>query len=165
MTTHSPDSTVDPELDLVLERTVDVPAHFVFRAWTEPELLRRWFCPKPWTTPGCEIDLRPGGVFRTLMRGPKGEEADNIGCWLEIIRDERLVFTGLMAPGFRPVHIEREVPVFTCVLTFERAGKGTKYRAHVMHRDASAKSAHEAMGFHAGWSAALDQLVELFKER
>lgn len=160
--TRSPDPTVDPALDLVLERTVDVPPHLVYRAWTEPELLKQWFCPKPWITSECDIDLRPGGAFRTLLRGPDGEQSDNIGCWLEVIPDERLVFTGLMAPGFRPLDVERAVSVFTCILTFERAGEGTKYRAHVMHRDSAAKSVHESMGFHAGWGAALDQLVAMF---
>jgi len=161
--TRSPEPTVDAALDLVLERTIDVPPHFVYRAWTEPELLKQWFCPRPWITAECDIDLRPGGAFRTLMRGPNGEEADNVGCWLEVVPDERLVFTGLMAPGFRPVDVERGVPVFTCVLTFARAGTGTTYRAHAMHRDGAAKSAHEAMGFHAGWGAALDQLVAMFE--
>jgi len=99
------------------------------------------------------------------MRGPAGEEADNVGCWLEVIPDERLVFTGLMAPGFRPVNLPPEVPVFTCILTFTAHGQGTTYRAHVMHRDPAAKAAHEAMGFHHGWGAALDQLVEMVKGR
>jgi len=162
--TRSVDPQVDPELDLVLERTIDVPPHLVWRAWTEPERLKVWFCPKPWVTAECDIDLRPGGAFRTLMRGPGGEAADNIGCWLEVIPHERLVFTGLMKPGFRPADIEAGVPVFTCILTFDPAGTGTKYRAHVMHRDAAAKAVHESMGFHAGWGAALDQLVEMVKQ-
>ncbi len=163
--TRSPDPQVDAELDLVLERTIDVPPHLVYRAWTEPEQLKQWFCPRPWMTTECDIDLRAGGVFRTLMRGPAGEEADNVGCWLEVIPDERLVFTGLMAPGFRPVNLPQEVPVFTCILTFTAHGQGTTYRAHVMHRDPAAKAAHEAMGFHHGWGAALDQLVEMVKGR
>lgn len=161
--TRSPDPQVDAELDLVLERTIDVPPHLVYRAWTEPERLVPWFCPKPWMTTECDIDLRPGGVFRTLMRGPAGEVADNVGCWLEVVPGERLVFTGLMAPGFRPVNLPAEVPVFTCILTFTKLGEGTRYRAHVMHRDPAAKSTHEAMGFHHGWGAALDQLVAMIK--
>lgn len=154
---------VNPDLDLVLERTVDVPPHLVWRAWTRPEQLTQWFCPKPWLTSHCEIDLRPGGIFRTVMRGPNGEEEDNAGCWLEAVEHERLVFTGLMGPGFRPLDIPAGVPVFTCILTFEPAGKGTRYRAHVMHRAAAAKTTHEAMGFHGGWGTALDQLVAMIK--
>lgn len=157
---------VDPDLDLVLERVVDVPPARVFRAWTEPELLMPWFCPRPWRTTACEIDLRPGGLFRTVMEGPNGERSDDAaGCYLEVVPNERLVWTGLMGPGFRPHTIPKEVPAFTCILTFTPEGKGTRYRAHVMHRDPEGKQAHEAMGFHAGWGTALDQLVEFLKAR
>jgi uncharacterized protein YndB with AHSA1/START domain len=155
---HAP--AINTDLDLVLERVVPVPAALLFRAWTEPAHLMPWFCPRPWRTTHCEIDLRPGGVFRTVMEGPDGEQGDEgAGCFLEIVPNERLVWTGLMGPGFRPHDIPRDVPAFTCVLTFTPHGAGTRYRAHVMHRDAGGKSAHEAMGFHAGWNAALDQLV------
>ena len=156
---------VNHDLDLVLERVVDVPPALVYRAWTEPEHLKPWFCPKPWQTTDCEIDLRPGGKFRTVMQGPDGERHDNEGCWLEIVPGERIVWTGLMTSGYRPSSIPHEVPVFTCILTFTPEGKGTRYRAHVMHRDPSGKAAHEAMGFSAGWSAALDQLVAFLQAR
>ena len=63
---------IDPNLDLVLERTVDVPPQLVWRAWTEPALVTQWFTPAPWTTVDCEIDLRTGGLFRTVMRSPRG---------------------------------------------------------------------------------------------
>ena len=62
------------KLDLVLERVVDVPRELVWAAWTQPEHLKKWFTPAPWTTVDCEIDLRPGGIFRTKMRGPEGQE-------------------------------------------------------------------------------------------
>jgi uncharacterized protein YndB with AHSA1/START domain len=157
---------VNHDLDLVLERVVDVPADLLFRAWTVPEHLMPWFCPKPWRTTKCEIDLRPGGVFSTVMEGPNGERNEEAaGCYLEVVKDRKLVWTGLMGPGFRPSDIPREVPVFTCILTFTPEGKGTRYRAHVMHRDPAAKSAHEAMGFHGGWGTALDQLVELLSAK
>ncbi len=152
---------VNPDLDLVLDRVVEVPPALVYRAWTEPEHLMPWFCPKPWRTTECEIDLRPGGKFRTVMEGPAGERNDHEGCWLEIVPERRLVWTGLMTAGFRPSSIPNEVPVFTCILTLTPEGKGTRYRAHVMHRDPAGKRAHEAMGFSQGWGAALDQLVAL----
>lgn len=156
-------SEVDPKLDLVLERVVDVPRELVWRAWTEPEHLMPWFCPRPWRTTECEIDLRPGGKFRTAMRGPEGEMFDNVGCYLEVVPNERLVWTGALLPGFRPANTPDNVPVFTCILTFEKEGDGTKYRAHVMHKDEAARAAHDAMGFHRGWGTALDQLVEMVK--
>src|ERR1700754_5062637 len=100
----------DPELDLVLERTVDVPPEFVWRAWTEPELIKRWFTPAPWTTPGAEVDLRPGGAFRTIMRSPEGQEMDNTGCFLEVVPNRRLVWTGALGPDFRPKAHDPAVP-------------------------------------------------------
>jgi uncharacterized protein YndB with AHSA1/START domain len=64
----------------VLERVVDVPPALVWEAWTKPEHLRHWFTPKPWTVAHCEVDLRPGGTFRTVMRGLDGEEQGEAGC-------------------------------------------------------------------------------------
>src|SRR6266850_1118177 len=78
----------DPRLDLVLERIIDVPQELVWAAWTTPEHLKHWFTPVPWKTVDCEIDLRPGGIFRTVMRSPEGQEFPNLGCYLEIIKKE-----------------------------------------------------------------------------
>lgn len=151
----------DPRLDLVLERVVEVPPKLVWRAWTEPELLKQWFTPRPWRTVECEIDLRPGGVFRTLMRGPEGEEGGDTGCYLEVEEGRRLTWTGALMPGFRPATVGAGEPVFTAIITMEPHGEGTKYTAVAMHLDEAGREAHEAMGFHEGWGAALDQLVEL----
>src|SRR5262249_36830373 len=92
----------DPRLDLVLERGVDVRREMVWSAWTTPEHVKKWFTPAPWQTTDCEIELRPGGIFRTVMRGPEGQELTNVGCYLEVARPERLVFTNVLAPGWRP---------------------------------------------------------------
>ncbi|EMG12072.1 putative toxin-antitoxin system, toxin component [Leptospira interrogans serovar Grippotyphosa str. LT2186] len=93
---------LDPKLDLVLERIIDVPRELVWKVWTTPEHLKPWFCPSPWKTIDCEIDLRPGGIFRTTMQSPEGENFPNLGCYLEIIPNERLVWTDALQPGFRP---------------------------------------------------------------
>ena len=100
--THTIRSQLDPHLDLVLERVVDVPRELVWKSWTPPEHLKKGFTPAPWRTVDCEIDLRPGGTFRTVMRSPEGQECPNLGCYLEIIRNERLVWTNALLPGFRP---------------------------------------------------------------
>jgi len=147
--------TPDPKLDLVLERIVDVPPKLVWRAWTEPEHLKVWFCPAPWSVSDCEIDLRPGGMFRTVMRSPDGEAFPNLGCFLEVIPERRLVFTDALLPGYRPA----ENPFFTGVVTIEPHGAGTRYVAIAIHRDEAGRTKHEEMGFHQGWGAALDQLV------
>jgi len=91
--------TPDPKLDLVLERVVDVPPHLVWAAWTTPEYVKKWFTPAPWQTVDCEIDLRPGGIFRTVMRSPEGQELSHTGCYLEVIENEKLVWTGAVKAG------------------------------------------------------------------
>lgn len=157
MTEH----TIDPTLDLVLEREVDVPPHLVWAAWTTPEHVKKWFTPKPYETTDCEIDLRPGGIFRTVMRSPEGETIDEgAGCVLEVVENRRLVWTGALGPGYRPV--ASDLP-FTAVITMEPAGSGTRYRAVAVHGSAETRARHEEMGFHEGWGAALDQLVEVAK--
>jgi uncharacterized protein YndB with AHSA1/START domain len=157
------DGRPDPALDLVFERVVDVPPDLVWKAWTTPEHLKKWFCPLPWTTTACEIDLRPGGAFRTVMRSPEGKEFPNAGCYLEVEAPRKLVWTSVLLPGFRPAPEDSSAPgfPFTAVLRFEPDGSGTKYTAVVLHKDADGRKRHEAMGFHDGWGKALDQLVEL----
>jgi uncharacterized protein YndB with AHSA1/START domain len=158
---------INPALDLVLERTVDVPVAFVWDAWTKPEILKQWFCPRPWMTTEAEIDLRPGGAFRTKMQGPDGTAFDNTGCYLEVIPQARLVWTGALGPGFRPLVHDASVPfLMTAIIALESTPSGgTKYTATVLHADTTSREKHEAMGFHHGWSAAFDQLVELAQER
>jgi len=80
----------DPRLDLSFERIVDVPKELVWKAWTQPQHLKPWFCPLPWRTIDCEIDLRPGGIFRTVMLSPEGKEYPNLGCYLEVIENKKL---------------------------------------------------------------------------
>ena len=162
----------NPELDLVLERVVDVAPELVWRAWTEPELIKQWFTPKPWRTPECEVDLRPGGKFASKMAGPNGEEFNNIGCFLEVIPNKRLTWTSALGPDFRPSDPgptcgdAAAVFFFTAIIEIEPSGDGgTKYTATVIHTDKAGKEKHEAMGFHGGWSTALDQLVELMKSQ
>lgn len=150
---------VNPKLDLVLERVIDVPRELVWKAWTTPEHIVHWFTPKPWKTTDCEIDLRPGGVFRTTMLSPEGQEFPNIGCYLEIVPNEKLVWTDALLPGYRP----SEKPFFTAYLIMEPEGRGTRYKAIAIHRDEASRSQHEEMGFHDGWGTVLEQMVAYIK--
>jgi uncharacterized protein YndB with AHSA1/START domain len=154
---------IDPDLDLLLEREVDVPVELVWAAWTTPEHITHWFTPAPWTTPVCEIDLRPGGLFRTVMRSPEGDENENVGCFLEIVENERLVFTSVLGPGFRPIGDPGEFP-FTAIISLEPNGSGgTRYSALARHGDPGVAKHHDELGFHDGWGAAFDQLVAYVK--
>jgi uncharacterized protein YndB with AHSA1/START domain len=151
----------DPALDLRIQRELPLTPAQVWRAWTEPGLLMQWFTPKPWRTTECRIDLRPGGVFATVMQGPDGDEGGGDGCYLEVVPERRLVWTGALQPGFRPAAIEPGVPVFTATITMEPLGRGTLYTSTAAHPTPEARDVHAAMGFEQGWGAALDQLVDL----
>ena len=147
---------INPELDLILERVVPVKPVQVWKAWTTPEHLMKWFTPKPWETVGCEIDLRPGGVFSTTMKSPEGEVMpENAGCYLEMVEHERLVFTDALGPGYRPTG----GGFMTAYILLEPEGEGTRYVAITKHADAETCTKHEEMGFENGWGTALDQLV------
>ena len=145
--------------ELVLERLLDAPRDKLFRCWTEAELITQWFTPPPWTTPFAQIDLRPGGANLILMRGPDGTEMPNRGVYLEVVPNERLVFTDAFVRAWEP----SEKPFFTCVLTFEDEGGKTRYTARARHWTVTDKEAHEQMGFHQGWGVATDQLEALAK--
>lgn len=156
----------DPKLDLVLQRVIDVPPDLVWTAWTQPEHLKKWFTPAPWTTVECEIDLRPGGAFRTVMRSPEGQDYPSVGCYLEIVPNRRLVWTSALEPGYRPAKRveskghECDELLFTAILVLEPQGEGTRYTATALHMSDEDRTRHADMGFHDGWGKALDQLVE-----
>ena len=157
--------TPDPKLDLVLERVVEVPPELVWAAWTQPEHLKAWFTPAPWRTTHCEIDLRPGGIFRTIMEGPAGERFDGTGCYLEVVPNRRLAWTSVLLPNWRPAPPGGELP-FTGIIELEPAGDGgTRYTATALHPDAEGCARHAGMGFHEGWGKALDQLVAHMRGR
>lgn len=149
----------DPECDLRLERDVDVAPDLIWRAWTRPELIVKWFTPAPWTTLDCRIDLRPGGEFYTLMQSPEGKTFPNTGCYLEIIDNRKLVWTDMLGPGFRPT----TAGFFTGTIILEPIAKGTRYLAIGQHKDTADRKKHEDMGFEKSWDQALRQLVQAVK--
>jgi uncharacterized protein YndB with AHSA1/START domain len=154
----------DPKLDLVLERVIDVPRELVWAAWTRPEHVKHWLTPRPWTVSDCEIDLRPGGIFRFVNRSPEGKDFPITTCYLEVIEQERLIWTNALLPGYRPAPgAALDIPLFTAIITMEPRGKGTRYVATAIHRNEAECKKHGEMGFHDGWGKALDQLVAYAK--
>ncbi len=143
--------------DLLLTRIINAPREKVFRAWTEPELLKQWFAPLPWTTPVAETDVRPGGANLIVMRGPDGNEFPNRGVYLEVVKNERLVSTDAYTQAWEP----SEKPFMTVILTFEDVGGKTNYTARARHWTVADGEAHEKMGFHQGWGQCADQLAAL----
>ena len=143
--------------ELVLTRLINAPRAKVYRAWTDPELLKQWFAPKPYTTPIVEIDVRPGGSAYFVMRGPDGKDLPNRGVYLEVVPNEKLVSTDAYVAAWEP----SEKPFMTLILTFEDEGGKTRYTARVRHWTVADREAHEKMGFHEGWGLCADQLEAL----
>lgn len=140
--------------ELVLSRLIDAPREKVYRAWTEADILKQWFAPKPWTTPRAELDVRPGGTSFVVMRDPDGNEYPNQGIYLEVVPNERLVFTDAYTTAWQP----SEKAFFTAVLTFADEDGKTRYVARALHWTVEDKETHEKMGFHEGWGQCADQL-------
>jgi uncharacterized protein YndB with AHSA1/START domain len=156
MSTHKTATATDGR-DLILTRIIDAPREKVFRAWTEPSLLKRWFTPAPFTTPTVETDVRPGGTSLIVMKGPDGKEFPNRGVYLEVVKNERLVFTDAFSKAWDP----SDKPFMTVVLTFEDLGGKTQYTARVRHWSVADRETHEKMGFHQGWPMCTEQLAAL----
>ena len=141
--------------ELVLSRIISAPRASVYQAWTNMDLLKQWFAPLPWTTPRAEMDVRPGGASLVIMKGPDGVEFPNPGLFLEVVPNEKLVFTDAYTQAWVP----SQKPFMTVILTFEDAGPGkTKYTARVQHWTVADREAHEKMGFHQGWGLCTEQL-------
>lgn len=152
--------------DLVLERTLNAPRELVWKAWTDPALLKQWFAPQPYEISEVELDLRPGGVFRIRMIGPDGFDTGhgNPGCVLEVAEAQRLVWTSALGPDYRPAEMGEgcESFPFTAVVTLADTGDGrTLYRAVALHRNAADRDMHASMGFEDGWGTCADQLDQL----
>jgi uncharacterized protein YndB with AHSA1/START domain len=157
MTAVAESAPASSDRDLVLTRIIDAPPEKLFRAWSEPELLKQWFAPLPYTTPVAELDVRPGGSNLVVMRGPDGIDMPNRGVYLEVVKNERLVFTDAYSKAWEP----SPKPFMTVILTFEAEGGKTKYTARVRHWTVADREAHEKMGFHEGWGICADQLAAL----
>jgi uncharacterized protein YndB with AHSA1/START domain len=150
-------------LDLVLERTLEAPIDLVWKAYTDPEHLKQWFAPRPYQITECELDLRPGGIFRIRMTGPDGFDTGHgvPGCVLEVVEGKKLAWTSALGPGYRPNEAGEGCESFpmTAIVTFADAGNGkTAYKAVALHKDEADREKHEAMGFHDGWGTVAGQL-------
>ena len=153
------------ENDLVLERTLDAPIDLVWLAYTDPEHLKQWFAPKPYEITECELDLRPGGVFRIRMVGPDGFDTGHgtPGCVLEVVEGKKLTWTSALGPDYRPNEMGEGCESFpmTAVVTLADAGNGkTAYKAVALHKDAKDRDQHEQLGFQDGWGTTARQLEE-----
>jgi uncharacterized protein YndB with AHSA1/START domain len=150
--------TFDPKLDFAIERFIDAPTRLVWEALTKPEHLKEWYMPKAWgRVSHAELDLRPGGIIRIDIAVGDGREVPNLGCVLDVIPMERLVWTSMLFPGYRPAVFD-DIPI-TAIMTMESVGTGTRYVFTALHRDAADFETNKTSGFYEGTEIAVDQLV------
>ena len=157
MTTTRVQVTPASDRELVLTRLIDASPDKVYRAWTDPALLRQWFAPLPYTTPVAELDVRPGGATLIVMRSPDGTELPNPGVYLEVVPNRKLVITDAYTEAWQP----SQKPFMTVIVTFDAEGGGTRYTARVRHWTVADREMHEKMGFHQGWGQCADQMTAL----
>jgi uncharacterized protein YndB with AHSA1/START domain len=146
--------------ELTITRVLDAPRSLVFRMWTEAEHMARWWGPKGFTNPVCEVDARPGGAIRIHMRAPDGTIYPMSGRFREIAPPERLVFTSA-AEGDAGEHI---IEALTTVTFAEQAGK-TKITLQTSAVALTPFGAQCLGGMEAGWNGSLDRLAELVASR
>ena len=151
--------TINPKLDFAIERFIDAPTRLVWEALTKPEHLKEWYMPKPWgRVVRTEMDVRPGGIFSVDIAMGDGQESPNLGCFLDVVPMERLVWTSMLFPGYRPAVFDG-IPI-TAIMTMEPVGTGTRYVLTALHRDEADLEKNKASGFYQGTEIALDQFVE-----
>ncbi len=140
---------------LVLTRVFDAPRDLVFRMWTDPTHLARWWGPKGFTNPVCKADARPGGALRIVMRGPDGNEYPMIGVFREVAPPERLVFTNVAVDG-------EGNPILDGLTTVTFAEEGGKTKLTLETRGAALVpyAAAYLNGMEAGWTQSLERLAE-----
>ena len=155
----SQESTFDPKLDFAIERFIDAPTRLVWEALTKPEHLKEWYMPRQW---GCvsraEMELRPGGIVRIDIALPGGQDVPNLGCVLEAVPMQRLVWTSMLFPGYRPAVFD-DIPI-TAIMTMESVGTGTRYVFTALHRNEADLENNKSSGFYQGTEIAIGQFVE-----
>lgn len=145
------------ETELTIARTIKAPPAAVWKAWSTPESLAKWWIPAPTECKVVKLDLRPGGGFETLMREGEGEFQPHVeGCFLDIVPEQRLVFTTALKEGWQPAEPWLSL---TAIITFEAEGNATRYASRVLHKTPADAKKHDEMGFQAGWGQAIGQLA------
>ncbi len=147
---------------LTISRLIAAPPSAVWNAWSVPENLAKWWIPAPIECEVVTLDLRPGGGFVTRMReaGAADFQPHVDGCFLDVVPEERLVFTTVLTEGWQPAE---PWLALTAILTFEAQDGGTLYSARVLHKTPEDSAKHDQMGFYEGWGTAIGQLAGLLE--
>jgi len=149
--------------ELVITRVFDAPRELVWKAWIDPEHFKRWWGPKDYTCPFCEMDLRVGGKYLNCMRSPEGQDYWSTGVYREIIPIERIVFTDCFADEKGNIvpathyGLSPDFPLEMLVtVTFEDHDGKTKMTL----RHIGLPAGPDSDGAQQGWSESFDKLAE-----
>jgi len=149
---------VDPNTDFVIERFIDAPRQLVWEALTKPEHLKEWYMPKAWgSVAACELDVRPGGMFSVDIAVGEGQVVPNLGCFVDVVPMERLVYTSMLFPGYRPAVFD-DIPI-TAIVELKSEGSGTRYVFTALHRNEADLETNKTSGWAEGTGIAVEQLV------
>ena len=150
---------VNPNTDFVIERFIDAPRQLVWEALTKPEHLKAWYMPKAWgAVAACELDVRPGGMFSVDISVGEGQVVPNLGCFVDVVPMERLVYTSMLFPGYRPAVFD-DIPI-TAIVTLQSEGTGTRYVFTALHRNEADLENNKTSGWAEGTEIATQQLLE-----
>lgn len=172
--THTMETRYPAEDEIVFVRIFDAPRDLVWRAWTDPQLLRQWWGPHDFDAPDCEIELKPGGAYRIVARGPDATRYPVKGVYLEIVDRERLVMTDNseeMPRFWREAYARRrktnpgEPPAeIILTLSLEDAGDGTRMTLSSRFATPADRAASLAMGSEETWRQSFEKLGAILEE-
>jgi uncharacterized protein YndB with AHSA1/START domain len=152
-TSGSAKVTLPADDQILITREFDAPKHLVYRAYTTPELVRRWWSGEQGEVTSCEIDLRVGGMWRYVMQANQGFEVAFHGEYRELVPDERIVTTEVFE-GMPDAQALDEV-------TFTEEGGRTRLAILVRHRSQEDRDAHLNSGMEVGMQEAMDRLEQV----
>ncbi len=164
-------NAVDPNQPLfVLTRIFNAPPALVFQAWTDPRHMAQWWGPHHFTNTVCDLDVRPGGKWRIVMRGPDGVDHPAKGVYREVTPPSRLVMTidhsELPDPWHNMIHPNRDktkpkILEVIATVTFEEYEGKTKLTNTLTFESVAVRDAMLKMGMNEGWSQSFERLDKL----
>jgi len=150
--------------ELILTRVFDAPREMVFKAWTDPDMVKQWWGPRGVTNPICEVDATPGGALNIVMEAGeelgllKGQKWPMRGEFKEVIEPEKLVFTG------NAIINDKEIMQHLCTVTFEEKESKTVMTVHIVVTKITPEAEGALRGMEPGWNQQLDKLGEFLSK-
>jgi uncharacterized protein YndB with AHSA1/START domain len=149
--------------ELVIERQFAASRTVMFQMFTQPEHLKHWWAPGPYTLPICTLDLRPGGIWHYCIRSPQGQDFWARSVYSEVIPPEKLVYTSTSADEY--ANPTEGIPEHLTTVTFTQDDNFTLVRAQISFASAQALQAAVAMRMWEGMNMTWDSLIRYVQER